>query len=78
MGFPSSGLESTYRNSLKEVLKFFENKHKNHYKIYNLCIEKDRKYDRSVFPEYMEYGFFDHNPPNFLQIHDFCVDVVKC
>ena len=76
MGFPSLGLESTYRNSFKDVLKFLKIKHENNYKVYNLCCEKDRKYDISRFPNYAQYGFFDHNPPNFDIIHNFCEDVV--
>ncbi|WAQ99156.1 TPTE2-like protein [Mya arenaria] len=37
MSFPSSGVQSMYRNNIREVSRFFETKHKGHYKLYNLC-----------------------------------------
>jgi hypothetical protein len=38
MGFPveGDGLESKYRNPMEEVIRFMEEKHPGHYKIYNL------------------------------------------
>lgn len=38
MGFPveGDGLESKYRNPMEEVIRFMEEKHPDHYKIYNL------------------------------------------
>ena len=39
MGYPSTGCESIYRNSLIEI-KNFLNKYHSHYKIYNLCLEE--------------------------------------
>lgn len=49
MGFPSTGCETLYRNSLKDLKGFFHHYHPEGVKIYNLCIEKDRIYDRSLF-----------------------------
>ena len=59
MGFPSasSSLESMFRNSVDEVQMFLEEKHKNCYKVYNLC------------SEHYYYLFDDHNPQEFGWIH---------
>lgn len=36
MGFPSEKLESIYRNSMTEVQRFLQERHANHYRVYNL------------------------------------------
>jgi hypothetical protein len=50
MGYPSSGCESIFRNSLSDVREFIKHYHNNGgAKIYNLCIEKERVYPKSNF-----------------------------
>ncbi|GAB5566305.1 phosphatidylinositol 3 [Prionailurus iriomotensis] len=62
MSFPSSGQQSFYRNPIKEVVRFLDTKHQDHYQVYNLCSE--RAYD----PKYFHYRvrrimIDDHNVP---------------
>ena len=49
----------------------------NNLKIFNLCLEKDRIYNKSVFME-NQVGLFpskDHNPCPIKLILEFCVDI---
>lgn len=76
MGFPAMSYEKYYRNPYNEVYSFLEERHKDHYKVYNLCKEKKRQYDYSIFHNRVScFPFSDHNPPKLEQILDFCNDV---
>ena len=37
MGFPGEGVKSLYRNSVRDVIKYFGKYHYGKIKIYNLC-----------------------------------------
>ncbi len=73
MGFPSEGREGLYRNNMKDVQRFFDRYHKGHYKVYNLCSE--REYTTSCFEACARYPFDDHNCPKFSTLLHFCQDV---
>ncbi|MCQ2819448.1 MAG: hypothetical protein MJ252_19470, partial [archaeon] len=77
MGFPSIGCEKVYRNSITDIMSFFERYHKGNVKIYNLCLEKVRIYNRSLFnrSKVALFPSLDHNPCPVQLILEFCVDI---
>ncbi|XP_063570842.1 phosphatidylinositol 3,4,5-trisphosphate 3-phosphatase TPTE2-like isoform X11 [Pongo abelii] len=78
MSFPSSGRQSFYRNPIeivyvlgpfiyKEVVQFLENKHPNHYRVYNLCSET--AYDPKHFHNRVgRIMIDDHNVPTLHEM----------
>ena len=79
MGFPSEGNEAMYRNPASEVKRFFNTYHAQKFKVYNLCIEKDRQYPLDKFADVgglcAKFGFKDHNAPQLELILAFCQDL---
>mmetsp|Transcript_72299 Transcript_72299/g.186463 ORF Transcript_72299/g.186463 Transcript_72299/m.186463 type:complete len:569 (-) Transcript_72299:54-1760(-) len=73
MGFPGRGVESTYRNSHSEVARFLKWRHKDKYRIYNLCVEKSHA-DNGFPAETVRFPCSDHSPPQLTQILAFCKD----
>ena len=77
MGFPSANIEGLYRNPMTEVERFLETFHRDHFKVYNLCSE--RQYDVSHFKRSVDrFPFDDHNCPTIELMELFCKDVVSC
>ena len=77
MGYPSVGFEAIYRNDVNDVIAFFEKKHKGNVKIYNLCLEKDRIYEKKLFlrSKVALFPSLDHNPCSVKLLLEFCVDI---
>ena len=75
MGYPSPNFEKIYRNPMEEVQRFLETKHKDKYKLWNLCAE--RSYDKTCFHGRVEdsYQFYDHEAPKFEILIPFCKNV---
>ena len=77
MGYPSTGIQSLYRNSITDIIKFFHVRHDDQVKVYNLCLEKDRIYPKNLFNN-LKVGLFpstDHNPCPIKLILEFCIDI---
>lgn len=73
MSLPASGIESLYRNSIKEVARFFDEKHPQSYKVYNLCNE--RNYNPKYFHgNVVRYPIHDHNVPELSTMFKFARD----
>ena len=75
MGKPSTSIEGMYRNNLDDVVQFFNQRHHEHYKVYNLC-EEDF-YPADTFYKQGKFPFQDHEAPPLNLIHPFCVDAKK-
>ena len=57
------GRSYTFCPDWLEVVAFFEEKHKNHFMVYNMCAESHYQYDSSLFDGNVKvFPFMDHNP----------------
>ena len=92
MGFPGEGMKAFYRNSFRDVIKYFGKYHQGKVKIYNLCdddyIDTAKisipvshhfitKYKLGVTN--VPYSYFpmaDHNPASVKMIFYLCLDAV--
>ena len=72
MGLPSTSIEGIYRNNMEDVKRFFNTRHTNHYKVFNLCEEKT--YPKGTFYQQGYYPFVDHEAPPLILIIPFCED----
>ena len=75
MGLPSTNLEGLYRNPMEEVQRFLNTRHPSHYKVYNLCEERD--YPKNSFYKQDIFPFQDHEAPPLNLMKSFCEDAKK-
>lgn len=76
MSFPSSGVRKLYRNPIEDVARFLDTKHQDHYRVYDLCSE--RNYNPEKFHGRVERLFIDdHNVPTLDDLIKFCNNVRK-
>ena len=77
MGYPATGCESFYRNSFKDVKQFLNEEHGQKYKVYNLCMENNRIYNKNAFggPGVSLFPFQDHQSCPVKLMLEFCIDV---
>lgn len=75
MGYPSVGSEALYRNPATEVLRFFKERHPAHYRIYNLCAEKEYSILDRFDDVDMNFRFMDHFPCPLDMLRPFCQSV---
>ena len=74
MSFPSQGLRSWYRNSIRDVSAFMDAHHRDRYRVYNLCSE--RTYDEAWFHgAVVHVAVDDHNVPSVKAMVDFVDEV---
>lgn len=73
MSFPASGIEACYRNHIKKVSKFLDQKHKGNFRVYNLS---NRGYNFSKFnADVKSYRWEDHHSPNIDLLFEICHDM---
>ena len=75
MGKPSVSIEGMYRNKLEDVKEFFNQRHPQHYKVYNLC--EQIFYPDKTFYAQGHFPFQDHEAPPLNLIRPFCEDAKK-
>ena len=73
MGVPAQGFIALYRNPIGEVVRFFNLRHKDRYRIYNLCPEHPYPADR-FDNRVCAFDVQDHTPPTMDILMDFIVD----
>jgi protein-tyrosine phosphatase len=68
MSFPASGLEQYYRNNIKKVVNFLDEKHGSRYKIYNLS---NKEYNFDKFKGFVKsWSWEDHHAVPLLTLFE--------
>lgn len=76
MSVPACGATALYRNPIGEVVRFFDTKYPDNYRIYNACPELP--YPLSKFKNQVRcFDIQDHSPPSMDNIFDFLSDATE-
>lgn len=67
MSFPATGVESTWRNYIRDVAHFLNERHGNNYRVYNLS---ERNYEKECFTGQVAVDSFS-SPLSFHSFHSF-------
>ncbi|KAI6653252.1 hypothetical protein LOD99_3777 [Oopsacas minuta] len=75
MSFPATGVESVYRNGLRDVAKMLMNKHGENYLVFNLS---ERRYDISKLNnQVLDFGWPDHLAPSLDRLCSICKSITS-
>jgi hypothetical protein len=75
MGFPAGELiEKIYRNDVNDVSSYLDVKHRDCYKVYNMCGRKvlEEKFHNRVFKTEQ---WKDHHSPQLITLFEVCDDI---
>ncbi|KAL6075667.1 Phosphatidylinositol 3,4,5-trisphosphate 3-phosphatase tpte2, variant 2 [Balamuthia mandrillaris] len=76
MSVPATKVESLYRNHINDVVRFFNTRHGGHYRIYNMCAERD--YSHAKFQDQVvRCPVEDHNVPSLTQMVELCQNAAE-
>jgi protein-tyrosine phosphatase len=74
MSFPSTGRMAWYRNSIRDVAAYLDERHGvARYRVYNLCSEREYE-TRHFHGQVARYEIDDHNVPTLCSMLAFCRD----
>lgn len=75
MSFPGTGVETVYRNGLKDVAKLLKSKHGDYYLVFNLS---ERRYDISKLNnQVLDFGWPDHLAPSLDRLCSICKSIAS-
>ena len=75
MAYPASGMESLYRNKMKDVCEFLDSRHPNKYYVINTS---SRKYDYSKFHNrVIDIDWPNHHPCRFYYFSKIVLETAK-
>lgn len=76
MAFPAAGVKGAALNNIKDVKRFFDERHPHSYMVYNLNVDPEYTYEDNRFDgRVRKMGFADHGPPPLILLVSICHDI---